>query len=187
MPLRPQLEAIKAEADQTRAKATEVLPKLTGEQLTWTPDKDRWTIAQILDHLNTVHRMLIPRFEEALKDAPAAEPGSNELVKPGFMDRMLIRVTSPSSPVKIPVPPMFLPEESPDPKTAVGDFFRLHDRLIGLLVQADGFRLKGVIVTSPVSDRLRVGCVTYFEANFGHELYHWNQVEALTATAGFPK
>lgn len=186
MSLRPQFEEFVRQADATRAKATKVRP-LSAAKLTWSPAEDRWSIARVLDHLNKTHALCIPNFEAALLSASPAGAERDRLVKYGFMDRVFVKMMGPKFPIKPPVPPMFEPDQAPDPKDAVRRFFELHDKLRALIEKADAYQLAKLKVVSPVSPKFRPGFVPYLHSLVLHEEYHWGQIEGLLADPNFPK
>jgi hypothetical protein len=186
MPLRPQLQSIRLRADATRAKA-EVLRRLTDGQLLWAPSRDRWPIAMILDHLNKVHELILPKFEDALRNAPPAGADRNKPVRYRFSDRILLRMMGPNSPVKVPVPQIFEPELKANPaRTVVSAFFANHDSLASLIDKSDGRDVAKIRVSSPAMDRLKAGYLAYLDGTIAHETYHWGQIEALLKDPNFP-
>ena len=184
--LRPQLESLRFAASKVRT-AAERLATLSYEQLTWKPSPDRWNSLQILDHLNRTHALCAPKFAVALDDAsPAGEEGSST-IKFGFVDRVFLKFMSGEAPIKAPVPPIFEPEASPDRKQTLRRFFEFHDAVADVIERSNAFRLEGLRVTSPVSEKFRPGYLAYLTGLVLHEKYHWEQIEALVAAPGYPK
>jgi hypothetical protein len=155
--------------------------------MAWKPADGRWSIAQVLDHLNKVHSLTLPKFREAISAGQAAGNERSEIIKPAFGDRIFIKMTGPNAPIKTPVPPIFEPATSPDPEAAVSDFFEYHDGIVDIVVRADDYRLREINVSSPVSSLFRPGFIAYLTALSGHEQYHWSQIEAIPQVADFPK
>jgi hypothetical protein len=187
MPLRPQLQAVLERANDQRKKADGAVRRLKPNQLTWTPGRGLWTVAQVLDHLNKSVELTAPKFEEALRGAEAAGDERDTTLKYRFIDKVFISMVGPNSPVKIPVPPIFEPEASPNPQKIVRRFFELHDSFAALIQRADGFRLKELRVSSPVTTKLRPGFISYMDGFVAHEAYHLGQIYALIADPDFPK
>lgn len=187
MPLRPKLEELHAATREIRAKA-KVLSKLSDAQLAWTPNSQTWPIAMVLDHLNKVHELTVPKFDAALATAAPAGADKDRPVKYGFFERVTLRMLGPNSPIPVPVPPIFEPERKANPsRTVVPTFFARHDTLAALIERSDAHDLKGLKASSPVSDKLKPGYLAYLEGTVQHEQYHWGQVEALLANPSFPK
>ena len=186
MALRAQLETLVNESNEIRAKA-ERLKKLKPTQLGWTPSSDRWSIARILDHLNKTHALTIPKFEAALASAAEAGDEHGQEIKPGFKDRVFLKIMSPTPPFPLPVPPMFEPDATVNTGKIVAQFLALHDGLIRVMTKSDAHRLRKLVVTSPVSARVKVNFLTYLQANLQHEQYHFTQIESLLTDPSFPK
>jgi hypothetical protein len=127
-----------------------------------------WTVAQVLDHLAKVHEKMLPAFRAALESAPART--GDDAVRPTFMERQIVKGMSGGLPIKIPVPPMFEPSgANPQAKeTCLASI----DGFLSMIPEADGKALAGLKVTSPVSDRIRLGWLPYLQAMAGHAEYH---------------
>gem|GEM_PF-1987587 len=187
MPLRPQLQPLADELRTLRKEAEDNLRGLTDAQLLWSPEDGTWSIAQVLEHLNKVHELVIPKFEAALQGAPPAT-ADVETIRHGFFDRMFLKMMGPSAPGKIPVPPVFEPGNPTNPnRQVVGRFFSALDGVGKVIEKADRHQLKGLRVSSPVNERMKFGYAAYLEGIVVHARYHWGQIAALRANPSFPK
>jgi uncharacterized damage-inducible protein DinB len=184
--LRPQLDALRKQSDEVRAKAAG-LQRLSAKQLQWSPKSDRWNILQILDHLNKTHALCLSKFDEALAHAPEAGDERDQEIRFGITDRVFLLFMRGDAPIKAPVPPIFEPDASPDAKKTLRRFIEFHDAVARVIDKSDDRRLKGLKITSPVSDKFRPGYLAYLTGLVLHEAYHWGQVEALLADPDFPK
>lgn len=171
MALRPQLQDIYERAEAILAKA-ERLKSVPGERLFASPGGDVWSPAQVLDHLNKSNALCLPKFADALA---TAKPGGGD-VRYGLIDRALLKMMGPDAAIKVPVPPIFEPDARP--KAPVPMFLKIQRELLEIIRKSDGFDLKGIRVTSPVSSRFRPGYMAYLEGLVLHEEYHWGQIEA---------
>lgn len=131
-----------------------------------------WTVAQVMDHLAKVHGEMLPVFRTALDSAPILS--GDDVVRPTFLERQMMKAMSGSLPIKIPVPPMFEPGAAgPEAQeTCLASI----DGLLAMLPEADDKALAGVKVASPVSDRIRLGWLPYFQAIVAHAQYHRGQI-----------
>lgn len=162
--MRPELQRLSDELTEVRAAVAAV--EDTSRTAT-----NGWTVAQVLDHLAKVHDLTVPRFESALDAAP--ELKGDETVRYSFLERRVIKVMSGQS-LKLPVPPMFEPGAAgPEAKEAC---LASLDALLATIRKADGKALTGLKVSSPVSDRLRLGLLAYLDGVVQHARYHRTQI-----------
>ena len=61
-------------SNRLSADATKEFEELTKEQLFWNSDKNSWSIAQCLAHINAYYRFYIPVFIERIKNSRFQEP-----------------------------------------------------------------------------------------------------------------
>ncbi|RYG21873.1 DinB family protein [bacterium] len=163
--MRPELQ--RAFDDLTAVRAAVAAVDDTSRQAT-----NGWTVAQVMDHLAKVHEKMLPVFRTSLDSAPSRN--GDDVVRPSFMERQMIKVMSGSGPFKIPVPSMFEPSAAgPEAKEAC---LASIDGLLALIPEADGKALAGVKVASPVSDRVRMGWLPYLQAIVAHAQYHRGQI-----------
>lgn len=162
---------MKPELQRLTDELTEVRAAVAATEDTARTATNGWTVAQVLDHLTKIHNATVPRFEAALAAAPDAK--GEEAVRYSFIDRQLIKVMSGQS-FKIPVPPMFEPGAAgPEAKAAC---LASIDALLATIRHADGKALAGLKVSSPVSDRLKLGLLAYLDATVEHARYHRAQI-----------
>ena len=172
-------------AEEARATAGATLEGMTPEQLSWSPSRDRWSAALIADHLERSNLGAIPKFEEALRAAPAAAGDSHP--EYNWLERTMIRTLSPGSKVRVPVPPLFEPKPPADARAAVAGFLAAHEGLVAVANAAAGKDLRGQRITSPANRLVRLRFLPYLKALVQHERYHLEQVKALIEEPGFPR
>jgi hypothetical protein len=178
--LRDQLRALREEAETATSELTEA-------QWNWSPSPDRWSIAQILDHLNKVGSTILPHFETALAELKRRNARNNGPFRYSGFERFTIRLLSPNPPFKIPVPPSFAPSAPTNlDSTVLADYLQLQNALCAFVESANGYDLAGIKVTSPASRFFRLRLGAYLESTVTHEQYHWQQVQELLAHPDFP-
>ncbi len=69
MALAPELERIRKEVEATNAKAVVLCRGLEGEQLAWREQPGRWSIAEILLHLEITTHVCLPNVDQAIDEA----------------------------------------------------------------------------------------------------------------------
>ncbi len=163
--MRPELQRLYDEL-------TEIRIALASTEDTNRPASNGWTVAQVLDHLAKVHNKTVPVFREAL--AKSSSRNGDDPVRYSFLDRQLVKMIGGTTPVKLPVPPIFEPSEAgPEAKEACLSSI---DDLLTVIEDADKKVLGGLIVSSPVNARLKLGLLPYLEATVGHARYHQKQI-----------
>ena len=74
----------------------------------------------------------------------------------------------------MPVPPIFEPGAAgPEAKAAC---LASLDALLATVAKADGKRLTGLKVASPVNERMRIGFLPYLDGLVQHARYHRRQI-----------
>jgi hypothetical protein len=189
----PQLQTLHDQVSALRRDAERLAAELTEAQWDWSPAPKRWSLAQILDHLNRtaaspgIGAALLPRIQAALEELRAKNLRSEGPFRYSLRERLFIRILSPDPPFKVPVPPQFVPAPAPDARSVVvPEFLKLQDGLLRCLEAANGLDLKRAQVDSPVNSAVRMSVGGYLEATVAHERYHWTQAQALLADPRFP-
>ena len=162
-----------------RAQALETL---TAEQWNWSPDKNTWSIGQIVHHLQLAGNGIVPRFQKAIEELKRLDKRNDAEPHLNFAERMMLRFVSPNPPFRVPVPPGFEPALSPEPKdTALPPFLILHAHLHEILLNANGYDLQAVSIESPVTRLFKPSLGAYLAITVQHQEYHGLQIDALRA------
>jgi hypothetical protein len=186
--LRSDLRRMANRTKDLRAEAATIIEVTSNEQWLWSPDKNRWNMAQIVAHLNSVARLGLPRIEEAVARLRAENLLSDNPPKYGWFERFFIRLLSPNPPFQVPVPSVYVPIASDDPTGQTGpEFLELLTRTLTCIESANGLDLIRQKVPSPANEKLRLTVGAWLEGMVGHNEYHWIQVRALRDQAGFPR
>lgn len=186
--LTPYLQKLHNDLRQLRREAEAATEGLSEAQWNWSPARDVWSIAQVLDHLNKTGYGVVPHFEAGIEELKRKNARSDGPFRYSGFERFTIRLLSPNPPFKLPVPPMFVPSTPSDPASAVQpDYLKLQDRLLACLENASGCDLTALKITSPANRFFRLRLGAYLESTITHEQYHWEQVKSLLAHPDFPR
>lgn len=169
-----------------KSDASSKLSGLSETQWNWKPDKKKWSITQIVDHLNIVAVLAMPRFQTAVEELRTKQLRSDGPFKYGLIEGMYIRMVSPNPPFKVPVPGVFLPSTAKSSASILAEFLSVQDSLLALFASANGYDLKAVKVTSPASSLVKFSLGAWLEGIVGHEQYHWLQIVEILARPDFP-
>jgi hypothetical protein len=178
------LEKWQAELAAIVTQAGELTSGLTDAQFNWHAAPDRWSIAQIVDHLNIIARLTLPRLEDAISSAPKVSAA--KLWKPSFLERMFISMLGPSPKFKSPVPPPFVPGEGGSSVEMMSVFMEMHRRYEACVVRSDGLDIKSIKVASAANKMVKLSLGGWFAATVAHEQYHLGQAKSLRSEPLFP-
>jgi len=178
------LEKWRAELNAIEAQAEQLTAGLTDEQFNWHPASDKWSIAQILDHLNIVARLTLPRLEAATADAPRV--GSEDPWSPSFLERLFFSMLGPNAKFKSPVPPAFVPGDGGSRQSIMDEFRNLHQRYVNCVNASEGVSLKRIRASSAANKMIKLSLGGWFESMVAHEQYHLGQAKSVRSDPTFP-
>ncbi len=139
------------------------------------PAPGAWSAGQCLDHLNGAGYQLLPRLEAALQETQATGRHADGSFRPGWIERLFIRLNGPEPPFKLPAPAGYRPAAGGlDPEHVVTRFTTLQDRLIDCTEAADGLDLS-IKIPSPASRWVRLSLGAWLAATAAHEERHLRQ------------
>jgi hypothetical protein len=171
---------------QLQSELLAIVEPLTVEQWNWRPAPREWSIAQCVDHINTVNSLVVPRLEEAVR--LAAEQGMRA---PGpfrypLFDRLFVFALEPGMPLKQQAPELYRPSASVSQEAAWQQFIQLQARLVSAAHQSHGLDLVRVKIASPVSSLMRFSLGTWLAAMINHEANHIQQAARVRQDPAFP-
>lgn len=187
-PLSPYMTRLELDLLILRQDA-EALTALNEVQWSWSPQRNTWSVVQILDHLNKSGTVVIPLFESAISRVASDETAviGDRRMDFSLTERLFNWAVGPNSIIKFPVPAMLEPSVSGlQPQSVLNEFISLQGGLLECVRKGSGLDLTRVKITSPVDSRFKPCVGAYLEGTVRHEQYHWLQVTALRANPGFP-
>ncbi len=186
--LRSDLQRLAEHIFKLKHEASELFRSTTAEQWLWSPDRNTWSMALIVEHLNSVARQGLPRLEETVARTRTEGALSEVVPRYGLFDRFFIRLLSPNPPFQVPVPTIYIPQPSGDPVAEIGpEFLEALDRASACIRAANGLDLTKLKMKSPANPLIRLTLGAWLEGIVAHNDYHWLQVRALRSHAGFPR
>jgi hypothetical protein len=112
----------------TRNRIVEATAGLTHAQVRFKPAVNRWSIAEILEHMVIVHERILTHYLEQLPQAPAPAPDRNAAV----VDT-LVQEKIPDRSIKAKAPSFIEPTGNMAPGEALAEIFSSHERLQAFL------------------------------------------------------
>ena len=119
----------------TRKGLEEATAGLTDEQAQFKPAADRWSIAEILEHLSIAHDRILVRVLEQFPQAPSPEPERDSQT----VDALILEKI-PDRSRKATTPEFAIPKGLVTPKEALGRIFLSYQRLAEFLESTPDLR-----------------------------------------------
>lgn len=152
-------------------------------QLGWRPPEGGWSIAQVIEHLIITDESYLEPIER-LVERPAAAP-TYETWRASLVGGLLVRSQMPDSTRKVKTPTRWRP--GPEPRAhGLEDYIRVREKLIELMVRADGHDLRRSRLHSPATRLIRLNLGDAFMTLVVHTQRHLAQIARIKGHAGFP-
>lgn len=167
---------------------------LTPEQLTWSPEPDRWGIAECLEHLLKTNHLYLKQMEPAVESLEPSPDPARVKTDGGTFGRWFTRLVGPGSGMKLPAPGGFRPGKGGSSTSAevrtvenvVPRFLAQQDRILELLRKADGRSLDDARIHSPATRLIRFRLSDAVRAMIAHVWRHLGQAERVLDHPDFP-
>jgi hypothetical protein len=178
--MKKSLEEIRRELDANSHTAEQLCRGLSEEQLRWRPEPGRWSIAELLVHLNLTNQSYVPVIEAAVREGRA-----DGLIAPaqpfdlGFVGAQFARSMEPQR-MKMRAPKMIRPLLQGPALEALPQFLRSQDLVARAMDASDGLDLANLKFTSPFFKLLRLSVIAGFAVITAHERRHLWQAEQVT-------
>lgn len=135
---------------QVRDDATKTFGALTVEELNWTPDPKRWSVAQCFDHLIMTHSMYFPIFTRLAAGNVQMSWWERSSPFSGFFGRLFISSLDPANPKKRPTTANAKPSSSVIGADIIERFAAHQAEMIAHVQRFPPTLDPGVIITSPL-------------------------------------
>ena len=170
------LEELQADTREIILATTKLLQE-DRELLTQAPTEGRWSVAQVIEHLNSYGRYYLPAIESALKESNAAPA---EWFKPGWLGDYFTRTMLPGKNGQI-VNKMQSPKDHrPQPvlqsRPVIDEFLKQEQWLLELLEHAKGANLGKTRIPITLSKFIKLKLGDTFRFLIAHHQRHFVQV-----------
>ena len=158
---------------------------LSDAQFTWQPASDRWSIAQVVEHLNLTTERYIPVLTRAITDARVDGRAADGPFALGFIERWFLGAMEPPPRRRFRTGRTFIPAGVLGRVTTLDRYAMLHNALAACIRSADGVDLGRVKVRSqfaPISWSLN----GTFAILLAHERRHVWQAREVRNDPAFP-
>lgn len=146
--------------------------------LTEIPGPGKWSVAQVIEHLNSYGRYYLPAMESAMKNGTAAPDPS---YKPGWLGDYFTRTMLPGRngqiANKMQSPKDHRPTTDIDSKPVLDEFLQQEHKLLELLEQAKQANISKLRIPITLSKLIRLKLGDTFRFLVAHQQRHFVQVQ----------
>ena len=169
------LEQLQSDVRQLVLAAT-YLQNEDPELLLIAPGAGRWSVVQILEHLNSYGRYYLTAIEKSLR----SNKPSKETFTPGWFGNYFTKIMKPNGDGRIRnkmiAPKGHRPPERLDVKPVIDDFLDQQQHLLGLLEQAKQKNIGSIRTPISISRFIKLKVGDTFRFLIAHEQRHFVQI-----------
>ena len=162
--------------------------KYSNEALRQSPAEGKWSVAQVLDHLNGYNRYYLAAIE-AQMDKPA-RPRPQSTYRAGWLGAYFTKLMLPAVPGKKPVkmksPKDYEPASSPDPETMIREFISGEEKLLMFLEKSREINLGKVRIPISLNRLIRLKLGDTFHFLVAHQQRHFFQIRQILENINLP-
>lgn len=168
----------------------EAINDLNEEVLCAQPQQNKWSLAQIVEHLNTYNRYYIPLISNALQQI--REERVLPVVKSGFLGGYFIKtmyaevVTRGEVPNKMKTVKKHHPGNTLDVNAVLSEFLRAEDQLLGLIGKIGNKDLSRVKVPITLSKYIKISVGDALRFLIAHQIRHRLQIQDTLSVVAQP-
>jgi hypothetical protein len=167
-----------AQLERTRAGVVEATKGLSEAQWKFKPGPDRWSVAEVLEHIALSEDMLFENTSKQVMTAPAGAPDRDHKAGDSFVLKVI-----PDRSQKAQAPDPLVPTGRWSPQEALDHFLKSRARTVGFLKSTPDLREH--VVDSPIGQPLDAYQWLLFTS--AHSERHTKQILEVKADPNFPK
>jgi hypothetical protein len=180
------LAAVRAALRPLEGEVREISAGLTEDQLQWSPEPGRWSIAQCFEHLVAAAQQYHPRLSAAIDGSrPAAGAGATRFRSTLFGGMLVNAMRDTTGRRRYRAPRIFRPASRPAPG-APERVLAVQRELAELLARAADRDLVRTKLRSPVTPLLRLNLGEALELQVVHMARHLAQARRVREHPAFP-
>jgi hypothetical protein len=172
------LESLQADVRQIILEADR-LKSISPTDLQKTPAPGKWSVAQVLEHLNFYNRFYIPAIEQKLH---LSQCGPSATFTPGWLGNYFTNIMKPkpdnSIPKKMKAPKNAEPAAQPDAEAVLDEFISHQHHLLNLLKIAKSANLNSIRIPTSLSKLITLKLGDTFRFFIAHEQRHFVQIQS---------
>ncbi|HEX8903745.1 MAG TPA: DinB family protein [Longimicrobiaceae bacterium] len=188
--LSPLLRGYLDQLDAIRRDAALLTDGITDAQFAWRSEPGKWSIGQIVNHLNVSGRSYTEVLGPALANARAQGSPDRGDFKPSLIGGFMVRSMEPPPRMRLKAPRIYRPAEEGGPKLdrerEMAGWRALHDAVEERIRAAAGLDLRRIRIVSPVTPLVRMNAGDALALILAHERRHLWQMRGVREHPGFP-
>lgn len=170
------LNDLKVDVNNTlkQLKSMSVLPK---DQLLKQPQPDKWSVAQVLEHLNGYNRFYLKEIEKAVKNN---SPSFKEMFKSGVFGGYFTKMMQPKEGAvtnKMKAPKDYTYSNDLDVDEVLREFEEGQQRLLGLLDKVKELDLNKIKLPISISKMIKLKLGDVLRFLIAHQMRHFIQID----------
>ncbi len=155
----------------------------SAEMLKQQPGAGRWSIAQVLEHLNSYNRYYLPQIEKALQTGRIKKIPANQSFRSGWFGNYFTNIMQPGKDgliqKKMKSPQDHAPVPDLDGEKVIREFLEGQNRLIDFLQQANHTDMGKLRVPISISKYIRLKLGDTFRFLIAHQNRHFVQIQNI--------
>lgn len=177
--MHPQLASLVHELDAARDRLHALAATIDEPDWSRRPDRDRWSVAECVAHLNLTAEAFLPLIDEALGRAYAKGNGLRRRLRRSFAGWLLWRVMAPPPRFRVKTTKRFVPTGELPKADVIERFEALHAELLSRIERADGYPIDRVRLVSPFDAKVKYDVYASFTIIARHAHRHLWQAEQV--------
>lgn len=155
---------------------------LSKEQLNWKENQKKWSVLEVVSHLNRIYEKYHENFEKAIHSAPElrGEPLKKQRTIIGSLSIFSMKPKGQKRKFKMKTFDFFLPQIDPNNvDETLQLFLQNKERFNGYLKESRSRNLKGIKMPTALGEKMKFYVPECFEFILGHEARHMMQIKEI--------
>ncbi len=185
--LNPELADDERQIAQIKEQAATLVRGLSDAQYNWHPGSGQWSMAQCLAHIVIGNEVYFPVLQACVSEARKKGLTGNGPFRYGWLGNWFVRSMDAPPKRRFKNPPRLTPPPEQPLEKGVAEFNAAHDRLLQMIVAANGVDLGRAKFRSPLLKLLKLSLGQGFALMLSHGRRHLWQAGEVRKHPDFPK
>ena len=161
------------------------IARIESQKLNWKESEKKWSVLEVVGHLNKVYDLYFPNFQKAIESAPENN-GQDNILQRTLMGRLSIYTQKPKGQkvrFKMKTFSFFQPSTMEAPLEVIQQFLTKKEQFNDFIKQARLKDLKGIKMPTALGDKMKFYVPECFEFILAHEDRHLVQIQNILSKA----
>ncbi len=173
------ISTVLARIDEASDKLKQLLGGIEEEALNSKPAENKWSVAEILEHIIKINSSYFPIFEALHQEKLVISWSGKIRFLRTFMGNLILKSVMPEHKKKYTTFPIWTPVKNRHDISIIRDFFNHQEQLKSEITALTPFLGVGKVIYSPANKNIYYNLETALDIISWHELRHVNQIEEL--------